>query len=153
MSDLHVRRPTDDATLEDWRYVHNTIIPTHVLTTEEVRDRVGRHHLEVAYLGETLVGCSTVRPPEGDTRMATVIARVLPEHRGRGFGEELYARGLKKAGELGAETIETVVLSSNEDGLRFALKHGFTEVERYLLPGDTIPWIDLRLLSPTPGSA
>ncbi|MFK0181713.1 GNAT family N-acetyltransferase, partial [Streptomyces xanthochromogenes] len=26
-----------------------------------------------------------------------------------------------------------------------ALKHGFVETERYLLPGDTIPWIDLRL--------
>ncbi|MFF4988624.1 GNAT family N-acetyltransferase [Streptosporangium saharense] len=139
--------------LEDWRYVHNTIIPTHVLTTEEVRDRVGRHHLEVAYLGETLVGCSTVRPPGDDARTATVIARVLPEHRGQGFGGELYARGLKRARELGAETIETVVLSSNEDGLRFALRHGFTEIERYLLPGDTIPWIDLRLSSPTPGSA
>jgi len=49
------------------------------------------------------------------------------------------------ARELGAEVIETVVLSSNEDGLRFALKHGFVETERYLLPGDSIPWIDLRL--------
>jgi hypothetical protein len=52
---------------------------------------------------------------------------------------------MKRARELGAEVIETVVLSSNEDGLRFAQKHGFVETERYLLPGDTIPWIDLRL--------
>jgi hypothetical protein len=41
--------------------------------------------------------------------------------------------------------IETVVLSSNLDGLRFAQKHGFVQIDRYLLPGDTIPWIDLRL--------
>jgi L-amino acid N-acyltransferase YncA len=74
-----------------------------------------------------------------------VIVRVLAAHRGQGFGEELYARGLNRARELGAEVIETVVLSSNLDGLRFAQKHGFVETEHYLLPGDTIPWIDLRL--------
>ncbi|MCJ1676786.1 hypothetical protein MTF65_05370 [Streptomyces sp. APSN-46.1] len=44
-----------------------------------------------------------------------------------------------------AEVIETVVLESNPDGLRFAVGHGFVEVERYLLPGDTVPFIDLRL--------
>lgn len=41
--------------------------------------------------------------------------------------------------------IETCVLEANADGLRFALGHGFVETERYLLDGDTIPWIDLRL--------
>nr|WP_308120689.1 GNAT family N-acetyltransferase [Streptomyces bambusae] len=116
-----------------------------MLSLDEVRERAGRHHLEVAYVGDLLVGCTTVRPPEDGTRTATVIARVLPAHRGRGIGRELYARGLARARELGAETIETVVLSSNEDGLHFALGHGFVETERYLLPGDTIPWIDLRL--------
>ncbi|MEE4419909.1 GNAT family N-acetyltransferase [Streptomyces bugieae] len=108
-----------------------------------IRERSGRNHLEVAYLDDALIGCSTVRPPEDGT--ATVIARVLAAHRGQGFGGEMYARGLEQARALGAGTIETVVLSSNEDGLRFALQHGFEEVERYLLPGDTIPWIDLRL--------
>ncbi len=145
MSDLRVKRPDDDTELEDWQYVHNVIIPTHGLSLDEVRERARRHHLEVAYLGDVLVGCSTVRPPTDDTSTATVIARVLAAHRGRGFGEELYTRGLRRARELGAEVIETVVLSSNEDGLRFARKHGFVETERYLLPGDTIPWIDLRL--------
>jgi predicted GNAT family N-acyltransferase len=145
MSDLCIQQPHDDATLKDWQYVHNVIIPTHVLSLDEVRDRAQRHHLEVAYLGDVLIGCSTVRPPTDDTLTSTVIARVLADHRGQGFGEQLYARGLNRARELGAKVIETVVLSSNEDGLRFAQKHGFVETERYLLPGDTIPWIDLRL--------
>lgn len=131
--------------LKDWQYVHNVIIPTHNLSLDEVRQRAQRNHLEIAYLDDDLVGCSTVRPPTDETLTATVIARVLAAHRRHGFGEELYARGLNRARELGAEVIETVVLSSNEDGLRFALKHGFVETERYLLPGDTIPWIDLRL--------
>jgi hypothetical protein len=37
------------------------------------------------------------------------------------------------------------VLVSNGDGLRFAQAHGFVEVERYLLPGDSIPYVTLRL--------
>ncbi|MFJ8594008.1 GNAT family N-acetyltransferase [Streptomyces sp. NPDC093598] len=145
MSDLRILQPDDDGALRDWQYVHNTIIPTHLLSMDDVRDRAERHHLEVAYLGDVLVGCSTVRPPADATSTATVIARVLAPHRGQGFGEELYARGVGRARKWGAEVIETVVLSSNEDGLRFALTHGFVETERYLLPGETVPWIDLRL--------
>ncbi|MFG2291123.1 GNAT family N-acetyltransferase [Streptomyces sp. NPDC048595] len=145
MSDLRIQQPDDDATLKDWRHVHNVIIPTHLLSLDDVRERAQRHHLEVAHLDGVLVGCSTVRPPSDDTLTATVIARVLAPHRGQGFGEQLYARGLDRARQLGAKVIETVVLSSNEDGLRFAHRHGFVEIERYLLPGDTIPWIDLRL--------
>ncbi|MEU7279455.1 GNAT family N-acetyltransferase [Streptomyces sp. NPDC045431] len=145
MTDLRFEQPGDDAAFTDWQHVHNTVIPTHHLSLDDVRERARRHRLEVAYLGEELIGCSTVRPPEGDSVTATVIARVLAAYRQRGFGEELYARGLERARELGAEVVETCVLASNEDGLRFALKHGFVETERYLLPGDTIPWIDLRL--------
>ncbi|WP_424216554.1 GNAT family N-acetyltransferase (plasmid) [Streptomyces sp. BI20] len=145
MSDLRFLRPACDAALADWQHVHNVIIPTHVLSLDEVRERAERHHLEIAYLDDALVGCSTVRPPTDATITATVIARVLAAHRGQGFGESLYSRGLHRARELGADVIETVVLASNEDGLRFARRHGFVETERYLLPGDTIPWIDLRL--------
>ncbi len=145
MSDLRIQQPDDDATLKDWQHVHNVVIPTHLLSLDDVRERAQRHHLEVAYLDGVLVGCSTVRPPSDDTLTATVIARVLAPHRGQGFGEQLYTRGLDRARQLGAKVIETVVLSSNEDGLRFAHRHGFVEIERYLLPGDTIPWIDLRL--------
>lgn len=91
------------------------------------------------------MGCSTVRPPAGGTAAATVIARVLPGHRRRGFGEQIYLRALATARGLGAEVIETVVLASNEDGLRFARQHGFAETDRYVLPGDTVPYVDLRL--------
>jgi hypothetical protein len=75
MSDLRIEQPAGDPQLEDWRYVHNVIIPTHVLSIGDVRERARQHHLEVAYLGDEVVGCSTVRPPTDDTRTATVIAR------------------------------------------------------------------------------
>ncbi|MEU2179597.1 GNAT family N-acetyltransferase [Streptomyces thermolilacinus] len=146
MSELRIERVDGESGAEDWRRVHNEIIPTHVLSLDDVRERSGRNLLEVARLGDTVVGCATVRPPSGEAPdTATVIARVLPAFRGRGHGGTLYERGLRQARELGATRIETVVLASNESGLRFALRHGFVEVERYLLEGDTIPWIDLRL--------
>jgi hypothetical protein len=37
------------------------------------------------------------------------------------------------------------VLASNDEGLRFALAHGFVEHDRYTLDADTIPFIDLHL--------
>lgn len=136
----------DERSVEDWREVHNAIIPTAPLSTDDVRERAGRNHLEVLYADGVAVGCSTVRPP-ADSSAATVIARVLPAYRQRGYGEQLYRRGLAKAESLGASDVETVVLASNSEGLHFAQRHGFIEIDRYVLPGDTIPFIDLRLSS------
>jgi GNAT superfamily N-acetyltransferase len=129
----------------DWQRIHNAIIPSHLLSAEEIRARARRHRLHVAYRGDTVVGCSTVRPPADDPRTATVIVRVLPEHRGQGFGARMYDFALALAYELGARVIETVVLASNGDGLRFADRRGFVEIDRYVLDGDTVPFVDLRL--------
>ena len=52
------------------------IIPTAPLSTDEVRERAGRNHLEVLYADDVAVGCSTVRPPS-DSSTATVIAPCL----------------------------------------------------------------------------
>jgi GNAT superfamily N-acetyltransferase len=155
--DLRITTPRDDAALRDWQYVHNAIIPTAPLSLDEVRERAGRNHLEVAHLAGAdgadpaglLVGCTTLRPPPHDdpARTATVIARVLPAHRRRGHGAALCARGIEQARAMGARSIETIVLASNTDGLRFAEAHGFAEFERYVLPGDTIPFVTLRLRS------
>jgi GNAT superfamily N-acetyltransferase len=131
-----------EAALRDWREIHNLIIPTAPLSAEEVAERALRNHLEVAYLGDVAVGNSTVRPPAEGT--SVVIARVLPAYRRRGFGELLFRRAVEHARAWGATTIETIVLASNDDGLRFALRHGFAEIERYVLPGDTVPFIELR---------
>ncbi len=144
MSQLRIE-PVGDATLEDWRHVHNVIIPTAALSTDEVRERVTRNRLAVAYVGDTLVGCATVRPPAGDEATATVIVRVLAAHRRQGYGESFFTREMERARALGAREIETVVLESNADGLRFALSHGFAETSRYLPPGDDDPFVTLRL--------
>ncbi|MFF9193776.1 GNAT family N-acetyltransferase [Streptomyces sp. NPDC014779] len=138
------------ALLADWRLIHNTIIPTAPLSEAEVRERAGRNRLDVAYLDGVAVGCSTVRPPDEETPAATVIARILPAHRRRGHGTALYERGLAHARTLNDAGVETVVLASNEEGLAFALARGFVETERYLLPGDTVPFVTLRLAEEAP---
>ncbi|EGJ76543.1 putative acetyltransferase [Streptomyces sp. Tu6071] len=139
---LHIEQPHGDDALGDWRHVHNAVIPVQPLSLAEVRERAGRNHLDLARAGGVLVGSTTVRPPKDG--VATVIARVLPAHRRRGYGTELYAHALRRAHALGATAVETCVLASNEDGLRFARAHRFTEIDRYVLPGSTIPWVDLR---------
>jgi GNAT superfamily N-acetyltransferase len=92
-----------------------------------------------------LVGNATVRPPTGPDGVATVIVRVLPEHRRRGLGSAYLESELAVARATGARRIETVVLESNADGLAFALAHGFVEHDRYVLDGDTVAFIDLHL--------
>ncbi|MFE0698722.1 GNAT family N-acetyltransferase [Streptomyces sp. NPDC058872] len=145
MKDFLVERARTEEQLEERRAVHDTVVPTAVLSWEQVRERAGRNRLDVAYADGVAVGCSTVRPPDGETPAATVIARTLPGFRGRGFGTALYERGLAHARTLGGTGVETVVSASNEEGLRFARGRGFVEVERYVLPGDTVPFVTLRL--------
>ena len=133
-----------EATIDDWRHVHNVVIPAAPLTRAEVQERIARYLLTVAYAGDCLIGCTTVRPPD-DVGTVTVIVRVLPEHRGRGYGQGLFVKAMEAARGLGGSAVETIVLASNVDGLRFALRHGFVEVSRYLLPEDDVPFITLRL--------
>ena len=139
---LRFASPVDEAALADWQSIHNAIIPAHQLSLDEVRERAGRNRLELAYLGEVAVGNSTVRPPDDDG-VAVVIARVLPAHRRRGFGVRIYDRALAAARALEPAAIETIILAANVDGLRFALRHGWVETERYVV--DDAPFVTLRL--------
>ena len=145
MVDVRFVEVSDEQSLLDWQRIHNEVIPTDPLTLDEVRERSTRHRLELAYAGDEAVGNSTVRRPT-DESGAMVIARVLAPHRRRGVGSQLYDRALAAARQWADERpVETVVLTSNEDGLTFALARGFVEVERYTLPGATIPYAALEL--------
>jgi GNAT superfamily N-acetyltransferase len=128
-----------------WRDIHNAVIPAHALTRDEVLERRKRNSLTLAYDGDALVGNATIRPPRPDTMTATVIVRILPEYRSRGFGSEYLGAMLAEARDMGARRIGTVVLASNQDGLAFAVRHGFVEFDRYVLDGDTAEYVDLYL--------
>ena len=141
----------DPGLVEDWRAVHNAVIPSSPLSSAEVRERLDRFRLHVAYADAELVGCSTVRPSFGDNGETTVIVRVVPEHRRRGHGAAMLRLLLDDlgAGRPEAPQLETIVWEGNPDGLRFARPHGFVEeTDRYLAPGDTAPFLTLRRPSP-----
>jgi GNAT superfamily N-acetyltransferase len=145
MSSLRIGPVGDDGTLEDWRHVHNTVVPDAAMSLDEARERVGKYLLEVAYDGDVLVGCTTVRPPEEAGSAATVIVRVLPQLRGRGIGAALYERALAQAALHGAPAVETVVWAANADGVRFAAARGFVEVDSYEPAPGAVPYLTLRL--------
>ena len=153
MPELRIEPVDSDHAIRDWQHVHNAIIPRDPLSLADIGERLQRNRLEVAYLGEVLVGCTTVRPPNAETPAATVIVRVLAEHRGQGLGRQLYTRALAQARALGTDQIETIVWASNVDGLRFAQTHGFVEISRELQPGAEIPYLTLRLTRPAAPSA
>ncbi|MFJ5846755.1 GNAT family N-acetyltransferase [Streptomyces sp. NPDC092903] len=88
-------------------HVHNAFVATAALSLVEVEERSRRNRLALALLGDVVAGCSTARPPATDSAAATVIARVLPAHRGQGRGGQLYAHGLAEARRLGARVIES----------------------------------------------
>ncbi|MFF9170527.1 MULTISPECIES: GNAT family N-acetyltransferase [unclassified Streptomyces] len=140
---LRIAPVTGEDMLEQWRHVHNVIVPPAAMNAGQARERRDRYRLANAYLGDVLVGCSTVRPPQDGT--ATVIARVLPPYRRQGIGTALYEDGLAHARVRGAHAVETCVLAANTDGLRFAEDRGFVETDRYVLDGESDLWIDLRL--------
>ena len=77
--------------LDEWRAIHNAIIPTDPLSADEVAERAGRNRLTLGYAAGALVGNATVRPPAGPDAVATVIVRILPEHRRQGFGTQYLA--------------------------------------------------------------
>jgi GNAT superfamily N-acetyltransferase len=145
VTEVRFAEVSDEQSLLEWQQIHNEIIPADPLSFDEVRERSGRHRLELAYAGDLAVGNSTVRRPTEDAG-AMVIARVLPAYRRHGIGTQLYERGLEAARRWADDRpVETVVLASNESGLAFALAQGFVEVERYTLPGDTVPYVALVL--------
>jgi RimJ/RimL family protein N-acetyltransferase len=131
--------------LHEWRDVHNQVIPTSPLTDAEVAERATVNSLTVAYVGDQLVGCGTVRPPSEDRGTATVIVRILEPFRRRGLGTSYVERALADARETGAGRIETAVLETNAAGLDFARSHGFVEHDRYGVDGQTVPFVDLHL--------
>lgn len=152
----------EDDLLADWRAVHNAIVPTDPLSLDEVAERARRHRLTLAYVDDELVGNATVRPPLWDDEVeaaglsadaegvATVIVRILPEHRRRGLGSAYYDVELAVARGWAPRRIETVVLESNADGLAFAAAHGFVEHDRHTPDGHDAALVGLHLPDAAP---
>ncbi|WP_426566428.1 GNAT family N-acetyltransferase [Angustibacter sp. McL0619] len=137
--------PVTEQTAALWREIHNRVIAPSPLSLDDVRERLTRNRLTLGYVDGVVVGNATLRPPTSGQRKVTVIVRVLPEHRGRGYGTEYAAWILSEAAALGVDRVETVVLAANDAGLRFALRHGFVEHDRYTVTEGGAEYVDLSL--------
>ena len=95
-----------EASQEDWREIHNRIIAASPIAPEEMPERRRRNLLTLAYAGDQLVGNSTLRPPTDKSDTATVIVRILLEHRNRGLGTSYLQQVLERARALFARIFE-----------------------------------------------
>ena len=125
----------DDDNAEDWRILHNTLVPMRPLTIEDVVATRRRYRLTLAYMDDQLVGNATLRPPVQPDQQAAVIVRIAPAVRRQGLGTEYSQVVVREARKLGAKSLATVVLADNVGGVAFALRAGLVEVARYCVDG------------------
>ncbi len=58
---------------------------------------------------------------------------VLPEYRGQGIGQKLYAEGVRWFHERGIQCLELYVATGNHSGKEFWRRHGFTLSEEVMV--------------------
>jgi GNAT superfamily N-acetyltransferase len=83
----------------------------------------------LASLGDEAAGCGVGRP-SSIAGSLYAMARVLPEHRGRGVGTRLYEALSEHAARLGLASLWGRIEDGDAASLRFAENRGFREVAR-----------------------
>ena len=125
--DLTVCR--SDADLEAFRQVRIAVLPYERCPSLEVlRQSAEEPHRRyyVARVGGEIVGSGLSQLADVAHR-AGVAARVVPEHRRRGYGSRILERLVEHASTLGVRGMQT---STDDDGsLAFALHHGFEPID------------------------
>ena len=122
-----------DADLESFRRVRLAVVPQErALTVAEMRASSGPEtvRLLASSAGE-VVGSGLV--DRSDLRGgAVIVARVVPEFRRRGAGRAIVAEMLAYAAKLDPDFL--VTHATDEGSREFALRLGFTEVDRQVEP-------------------
>jgi GNAT superfamily N-acetyltransferase len=75
------------------------------------------------------VGCGVGRPSSIQSSLYTMV-RVLPEHRGRGIGHQIYEALSAHARTLGRDSMWGRIREDDEESRRFAQNRGFREASR-----------------------
>jgi GNAT superfamily N-acetyltransferase len=83
----------------------------------------------LAARGDEALGCGVGRP-SSIAGSLYAMARVLPEHRGRGVGTTLYEALSEHAARLGLTSLWGRIEEEDAASLRFAENRGFREVSR-----------------------
>ncbi len=127
-----VRQVESAADVERWTHVRNLVERDNPTTIDELRAGVRRQPEMRHWLAESdgdTVGCAFVAHSSVPGR-AFVLPRVVPAARRAGGGSALLAAGLAYAATLGGLSARSHVDGADDDAVRFATRHGFTEVDR-----------------------
>ncbi len=119
-------------------------------TPEAVRPLVEAGRALVAEVDGHVVGVSAVGPLHGDLVLFRLY--VLPEHQGRGIGQQLIDEVFERARETGHRILRVSYLDGNDAACAFYARNGFRESHREAT-GDGIPalvWAVHELWEPEP---
>ena len=130
---LEVWPARDEADEEASLAIHNQVWPHDAVTMAEVRSFSGRaiaygDHLALIDgepVGSVAVAIMPSRPAIGFTLLA-----VLPRHRRRGAGSQLYRTASAWIADHDVDEMEGVVPEDDDDSLAWAVRRGFRELER-----------------------
>jgi GNAT superfamily N-acetyltransferase len=128
-----IRRAESDADLAAWIAVWDAITPREPSSPVEVLRRrlerqPGRLYL-LARHGDEPVGLGFAGPSQSPERTSLVV-RVLPPHRRRGFGSALFDRALEHARGLQAPRVSGMVFEDDPESIVWVTKRGFEEYDR-----------------------
>ena len=132
-----IREARTRAHVEAWTRVRNLVEVADAASVEDVLkagEREPERRLYLAESGGEVVGCAFVARSERMPGCAATIPRVLPAARRRGLGSGLLRACSDRARELGCEALSSHVNADDRDGLAFAARHGFVEVDRQVEP-------------------
>ncbi len=128
-----IREARTRADVEAWTRVRNLVERADAASVEDVirtGEREPERRLYVAELDGEVVGCAFVARSESMPGCAATIPRVVPEARRRGLGSAFLQACSDRARELGCDALSSHVDADSADGLAFAARYGFVEVDR-----------------------
>lgn len=133
---IEVTQVGDEAELELWLDLRNSVAAHEPVSAELIRFRRARHPTRadlLARLDGAPAGFGTAheRPDRKTSPYLSAFVGVLPEFRRRGAGSALHLALSEHARRLGKSGLEIEVWEDEPDGIAFLARRGYAEVERY----------------------
>jgi mycothiol synthase len=129
--ELRLERPSTPRQYRQWAHILE-LVSGDVVDVDEIAHFVGMDQ-ESAWLlateGDEPVACGVGRPSSIQSSLYTMV-RVLPEHRGRGIGQQIYEALSAHARTLGRDSMWGRIREDDEKSRRFARNRGFREAGR-----------------------
>jgi mycothiol synthase len=144
-----IRRAMTDADLAGWCDVWTAITPREPISVEQVRQRLAREPERlylVAEMDGSIVGAGFAGPSQSAGRIALAV-RVLPEHRRRGIGSELYEGVMAHAQASEPDWVSGMVEEDDLESIDWTQRRGFEEYGRQV---ELSRMLDGREPPPTP---